>query len=85
MPFPDSLLTRPRFKISSLLLLWFLVLSLIPCVVLDHCDLILSTRSLQKSVRQELLAILDAKIVQIENFIRERRATSPWRADTRFW
>ncbi len=74
MPFPRSLFTLPRIKISSLLLLWFLVLSLIPCIVLTSVISILSTRSLRKSVRQELLAILDAKAVQLENYIRERRA-----------
>jgi methyl-accepting chemotaxis protein WspA len=74
MPFPGNLLTPHRLKISSLLLLWFLVLSLIPCVVLTGVISVLSSRSLRKSVRHGLLAILDAKTVQLENFIRERRA-----------
>src|SRR6516165_9964074 len=64
----------PRIKISTLLLLWFLVLSLIPCVALTGVISLLSTRSLRKSVRHGLLAILDAKTVQLENYIRERRA-----------
>ncbi len=74
MSFPSGLLTRPRLKISSLLLLWFLVLSLIPCAILTTVISIISARSLRKSVRQGLLAILDAKTVQLESFIRERRA-----------
>jgi methyl-accepting chemotaxis protein WspA len=74
MPFLGSSFAQRRLKISRLLLLWFLVLSLIPCVVLTSVISILSTRSLRKSVRQGLLAILDAKTVQLENFIRERDA-----------
>jgi methyl-accepting chemotaxis protein WspA len=74
MPFPGNPLRPRRLKISSLLLLWFLVLSLIPCVVLTGVISVLSTRSLRTSVRHGLLAILDAKTVQLENFIRERRA-----------
>jgi methyl-accepting chemotaxis protein WspA len=74
MSFTGSPFRLHRSKISSLLLLWFLVLSLIPCVALTSVISLLSSWSLRKSVRQGLLAILDAKTTQLETFMRERRA-----------
>ena len=63
-----------RITITAQLLLWFLIISLIPCAVLTAIISISATRSLKKSVRQGLLAIADAKATQLERFIRERRA-----------
>jgi methyl-accepting chemotaxis protein WspA len=62
-----------RTPISSHLLFFFLCISLIPCGVLTALTLIISVRSLDKSVRQHLIAISDAKFTQLETFIRERR------------
>ncbi len=74
-------MTRPRFlsafwprtRISTHLLFFFLCISLIPCGVLTALTLLISARSLEKSVRQTLMAISDAKATQLEAFIRERR------------
>ena len=74
-------MTRPRFlsalwprtRISTHLLFFFLCISLIPCGVLTALTLLISARSLEKSVRQTLMAISDAKTTQLEAFIRERR------------
>ena len=63
-----------RISISTRLLLWFLVMSLIPCGVLTGVISFLSTRSLEKTVRQGLLAVSDSKTTQLETFMRERRA-----------
>jgi methyl-accepting chemotaxis protein WspA len=62
-----------RISISTQLLVWFLGLSLIPCVVLTGLITSLSNESLKKTVRQGLLAISDAKTTQLETYIRERR------------
>ncbi len=63
-----------RISISTQLLIWFLCISLIPCAALTGVISYLSTRSLERSMRQELLAIADAKTTQLETFMRERRA-----------
>src|SRR5271156_870641 len=63
-----------QMTITTQLLLWFLIISLIPCASLTAIISFSANRSLKKSVRQGLLAIADAKATQLENFIRERRA-----------
>ena len=63
-----------RVSISTRLLLWFLVMSLIPCGVLTGVISFLSTWSLERTVRQGLLAVSEAKATQLETFMRERRA-----------
>jgi methyl-accepting chemotaxis protein WspA len=63
-----------RITITTQLLLWFLIISLIPCALLTTIISLSANRSLKKSVRQGLLAIADAKATQLETFIRERRA-----------
>ena len=63
----------PRTRISTHLLFFFMCISLIPCGVLTALTLLISARSLEKSVRQTLMAISDAKHTQLEVFIRERR------------
>ncbi len=68
-PFPSW----SRSSISTHLLLMFLAISLIPCGVLTALTLFISARSLERSVRQNLMAISDARATQLESFIRERR------------
>ena len=63
-----------RITITTQLLLWFLIISLIPCAVLTAIISFSANQSLKKTVRQGLLAIADAKATQLETFIRERRA-----------
>ena len=63
-----------RVTITTQLLVWFLIISLIPCAVLTGIISISANRSLRRTVRQGLLAIADAKATQLETFIRERRA-----------
>jgi methyl-accepting chemotaxis protein WspA len=62
-----------RISITTQLVLWFLCLSLIPCIVLTGIISYMSNQSLKRTVRQGLLAISDAKTTQLETFIRERR------------
>ncbi len=62
-----------RISITTRLVIWFLCLSLIPCVVLTGIISYLSNQSLKRTVRQGLLAVSDAKTTQLETFIRERR------------
>jgi methyl-accepting chemotaxis protein WspA len=62
-----------RLSITTRLMLWFLAISLIPCVVLTLLNNFLSVRSLQRSLRAHLRSISTAKSNQLENFIRERR------------
>jgi serine/threonine protein kinase len=52
----------------------FLAISLIPCGVLTALTLSISAGSLEKSVRQTLMAIADAKAARLENYISERRS-----------
>jgi methyl-accepting chemotaxis protein WspA len=70
-------LRRPSIlgrSIATRLLFAFLVISLVPCGILTISISLLSTWSLEKSVRQGLLAISDAKTTQLEDFVRERKA-----------
>ncbi len=67
-------LALSRMSISTQLLLWFLVMSLLPCGLLTALISYSATQSLKKSVRQGLLAIADARMAQLESFVRERRA-----------
>jgi methyl-accepting chemotaxis protein WspA len=62
-----------KISITTRLVIWFLCLSLIPCVVLTGIISYLSNQSLKRTVRQGLLAISDGKTTQLETFIRERR------------
>jgi methyl-accepting chemotaxis protein WspA len=59
--------------LSSRLLFWFLAISLIPLGLMTLVISYISTRSLEKTVRRGLSVISEAKIVEIETFIRERR------------
>src|SRR4051795_3952211 len=66
-------LSPSGMSISTRLLLWFLAISLIPCSVLTLVNNYLSVRSLESSVRSQLLSISSAKNTQLDNFIRGRR------------
>src|SRR5262245_41253074 len=63
-----------QITITTRLLLWFLIISLIPCALLTTMISFSANQSLKKTVRQGLMAIADAKAIQLETFIRERRA-----------
>ncbi len=63
-----------RITITTQLLIWFLIISLIPCAVLTAIISVSANRSLKKTVRQGLQAIADSKATRLESFIRERRA-----------
>jgi methyl-accepting chemotaxis protein WspA len=67
----SSLLSR--ISITTQLLIWFLCLSLVPCVLLTGIISFLSNQSLKRTVRQGLLAISEAKTSQLETYMRERR------------
>ena len=71
-----------RLGITTRLMLWFLAISLIPCSVLTLVNNYLSVRSLQRSVRSQLTSISSSKTVQLDNFIRERRANIEVRSQT---
>ena len=70
----QALAPLTRITITAQLLLWFLIISLIPCALLTAIISISANRSLKKTVRQGLLAIADARATQLEIFIHERRA-----------
>jgi methyl-accepting chemotaxis protein WspA len=55
------------------LLFWFLVISLVPCVLLTVVTSYLSRRALEHSVRDRLWLIAEDKMSLIENFAAERR------------
>ena len=62
-------LVLSRMSISTRLLLWFLVVSLVPCGIVMVWISHDATQSLKKSVRHGLLAIADAKIAQLARHV----------------
>ena len=62
-----------RLSITTRLMIWFLAISLIPCSVLTLVNNYLSVRSLERSVRSQLVSISSAKTIELDNFVRERR------------
>src|SRR5438067_11721244 len=70
IPFPSW----SQAGISTRLLIYFLSISLIPCGMLTALTLLISAGSLERSVRQHLMAISDAKTTQLEAYSRERRS-----------
>ncbi len=62
-----------RTGIATRLLVGFLTIALVPCGILTAVTTYIARRSLEETVRQRLLTLSDAKTVQLENFIRERR------------
>src|SRR5580693_5474452 len=62
-----------RTGIATRLLVAFLTIALVPCGLMTAVTTYLARRSLESSVRQRLLTLADAKTVQLENYIRERR------------
>src|SRR4051812_18998323 len=63
-----------RLNIATRLLLWFLAIALLPCILLTLVTNSLSVRSLQRSLRGQLLSLSASKTTQLDNYIRERRA-----------
>ncbi len=63
-------------------MLWFLAISLIPCILLTLVNNYLSVRSLERSVRSQLASISSAKTIELDNFIRERRGNITVRCQT---
>jgi methyl-accepting chemotaxis protein WspA len=69
----NRLWSRTRLQsISSRLLLWFLTISLVPCAVLTGITYWISSQSLEKTVRANLLVNAQAKANEVENYIKER-------------
>ena len=62
-----------RTGIATRLLVGFLTIALVPCGILTAVTTYIARGSLEYTVRQRLLTLADAKTVQLENFIRERR------------
>jgi len=62
-----------RTGIATRLLVGFLTIALVPCGILTAVTTYIARSSLEYTVRQRLLTLSDAKMVQLENFIRERR------------
>ncbi|WP_250846874.1 methyl-accepting chemotaxis protein [Aquisphaera insulae] len=60
-------------SINVRLMLWFLAISLIPCIVLTLLNNDRAVRSLERSVRSQLLSVGASKVTQLDNFIRNRR------------
>src|SRR5437588_226609 len=65
-------IARPRHSIASKLILWFLVISLVPCAILAFVTYRLSERALEDGIRHTLLMAADAKEKQIEAYAIER-------------
>src|SRR5690349_4177870 len=61
-----------RRRIGTRMLFWFLVISVIPCVVLAWLTFQLSSKSLENTVRQGLLVIAAGKAEHIERFALEK-------------
>jgi hypothetical protein len=60
MTFRANMFGLGRLSITTQLVIWFLCLSLIPCILLTGLILYISNDSLKRTVRQGLLAISDA-------------------------
>jgi methyl-accepting chemotaxis protein WspA len=68
----------PRFRLSDAnittrLMFWFLLISLVPSLLLTVITNLISIASLQDAVRHQLMAISEAKANELETYIRERR------------
>src|SRR5690348_5026907 len=61
-----------NLNLTTRLVFWFLVIALIPVTALTLITYLLSSRSLELSVRNQLTSILDAKTRDLEDLIRER-------------
>ncbi len=62
-----------RAGIATRLVAWFLAISFVPCVLVLGVTLLLSSESLEATVRERLMVICDAKASQLEAYIAERR------------
>ncbi|MFM8578103.1 MAG: methyl-accepting chemotaxis protein [Planctomycetaceae bacterium] len=61
-----------RRPIARRLLLWFLVIALVPCGILTVITTRLLENSVERSVRQSLSLVADAKTIELEAFAAER-------------
>jgi methyl-accepting chemotaxis protein WspA len=59
-------------SIAGRLLAWFLIISLIPCGVVTALLSLMSVRSLERSVKRDLMVISEAKATELETFAGER-------------
>lgn len=66
-------LLRRELSISGRLLLWFLAISLVPCAVVSALIEFVTSAALERTVRNGLMLVSEAKASEIENFVRERR------------
>ena len=69
---------RPQFLskelgLSSRLLIWFLAIALIPCGLITLISEVVSTSSIEKTVRRGLIVASENKTTAIDNYIVERR------------
>ncbi len=71
-----------RSSIATRLSAWFLLISLLPCVVLLALTLHFSNQSLEASVRERLMLICDSKAAQLENYVAERRTDAAFLSRT---
>ncbi len=62
-----------RSSIATRLVGWFLLISLIPCVLVLTITLHYSRKSLEATVRDRLMVLCDSKAAQLESYIGERR------------
>jgi len=63
-----------RFRISTQLIFWFLLVALIPLAIVTTLAVSTARTSMQKEVSARLLAIANAKAEQIETYIQTKRS-----------
>jgi len=59
--------------VTTRLMLYFLAIALIPCVLLTAVTTILSRRSLERTLRNQLIEITASKMMELNNFATERQ------------
>ncbi|MDR3622600.1 MAG: methyl-accepting chemotaxis protein [Paludisphaera borealis] len=63
-----------KLGVATRLMLWFLAIALIPCILLTIVTNNLSMRSLEKTLRDRLVAVAGFKGAELNNFAKERAA-----------
>lgn len=69
-------INRNRFYnigVTTRLMLYFLAIALIPCILLTAVTTILSRRSLERTLRDQLVEITASKMMELNNFATERQ------------
>ncbi|NDG63610.1 MAG: hypothetical protein EBY29_09130, partial [Planctomycetes bacterium] len=61
-------------SIAGRLLIWFLLISLVPCAVITTLTVRSASHALEDSVHDNLSQIAASKAVELENYCRERLA-----------